>query len=109
MHVSPVTATERRNRDRLLVERIRALDPTLLDCGPECQHFERHVETDWTTYVQCTRCLAEIPANVDDDNGTYDDAGCPNGCDDERHVEPAWSDLIDAAPAIDAATREALS
>jgi hypothetical protein len=36
--------TERRNYERRLLERIRALDPTILDCGPACQHFERHDE-----------------------------------------------------------------
>ena len=30
------------NRDRRLIERIRALDPSLLVCGPDCVHFKRH-------------------------------------------------------------------
>jgi hypothetical protein len=36
---------ERRNAERLRLERIRALDPTLLECGPECAHYERHVSS----------------------------------------------------------------
>jgi len=36
---------ERRNRSRLLLERIRDLDPTLLECGPDCAHFDRHSPT----------------------------------------------------------------
>ena len=31
---------------RRLMDRIKALDPTILDCGPHCAHFERHSDID---------------------------------------------------------------
>lgn len=38
--------------------------------------------TKTSTTVQCSQCLAIIPARVDDRQGWYEDDGCPNGCDD---------------------------
>ena len=31
---------------RRLLDRIRQLDPTILECGPQCQHFNRHDAAD---------------------------------------------------------------
>ena len=38
--------TRQDNPGRRLVDRIRALDPTILDCGPGCAYFTRHSTED---------------------------------------------------------------
>lgn len=58
-------ATERRdvtrqdNPGRRLMDRIRSLDPSLLECGPHCAHFTRHSDSD---HAHNVTSLLRVPA-----------------------------------------------
>ncbi len=41
-----VVTDDRRGHDRRIIDRIRAFDPTILECGPQCAHFARHSDVD---------------------------------------------------------------